>query len=326
MTRARDIADQQDNSGGAVAPFVAGKNAVINGGFDIWQRGTSTTSAGYLADRWYNGFSSGSGTFAQETSVIPTGSRYALKFTASATAQTYHLQVIETANTLQFVGKTVTISSQVAASTSTPMQFFLQYSTTVDAGALTAWTTLVIGTATPTSTTYVPITATTTVPSNAQSLRILFQPTSTIANGVSIYMGQVQLEIGSSATPFSRAGGTIQGELAACQRYYWRWTAGGVYRFTGAGAAYTTTQASIYISYPVTMRTGATALDTSGMTCHLLKNDSYNSTGSFSLANQQESNTQVIYTHGSAIFAAGDFVNLSNAGTSTGYIGFTAEL
>jgi len=35
-----------------------------------------------------------------------------------------------------------------------------------------------------------------------------------------MYVSAFQLEIGSTATAFSRAGGTIQGELAACQRYY----------------------------------------------------------------------------------------------------------
>ena len=54
MTRSRDIADQQENLGGAVAPFVAGKNKIINGDFGVWQRGTSGFGLGaaFNADRW----------------------------------------------------------------------------------------------------------------------------------------------------------------------------------------------------------------------------------------------------------------------------------
>ena len=46
MTRARDVADNQENLGGGVPPFVAGKNKIINGDFGIWQRGTSFTNPG----------------------------------------------------------------------------------------------------------------------------------------------------------------------------------------------------------------------------------------------------------------------------------------
>ena len=38
------------------------RNKFINGSFAIWQRGTSSTSTGYLADRWYFGLSGGSAT------------------------------------------------------------------------------------------------------------------------------------------------------------------------------------------------------------------------------------------------------------------------
>jgi hypothetical protein len=37
MTRSRDVADTQDNLGGAVAPYVAGKNKIINGDFFVNQ-------------------------------------------------------------------------------------------------------------------------------------------------------------------------------------------------------------------------------------------------------------------------------------------------
>jgi hypothetical protein len=77
-----------------------------------------------------------------------------------------------------------------------------------------------------------------------------------------------QVEAGSTATPFQTATGTVQGELAACQRYfaksYTQTTApatnssanGLVFAQSGATVA-----ASAYlanVNYPVTMRTNPT--------------------------------------------------------------------
>ena len=205
------------------APFAAGKNAVINGGFDIWQRGTTGTGAGYLADRWYRQSSAGTTTFARESTIVPSGSQYAMKWTQSvANAYANIIQVIETANAIQFAGKTVTLSAQVAASSSQPCTIAVSYSTTVDNTLATGgWTVITAtsgGSATPSSTTYTTISGVFAIPSTAKTLLVEIT-TASIASGVTFYAGNCQLELGSSATTFSRAGGTLQGELAACQRY-----------------------------------------------------------------------------------------------------------
>ena len=260
MSRAQLTSTVEQNTGGAVSPYVAGKNAVINGGMDIWQRSTSSSTLGNYttADRWYVGAYSGTGTFAQESTTVPSGSRYSLKFTASATSQPYAYQVIETANAQQFAGQTVTLSSKLAASTSTAIAVGLEYSTSTDAAVGGSWTGITPsagGTATPTSTTFISGTATFAVPSTAKSLRVGFYTVSTIASAVVLYIGQVQLETGSIATPFSRAGGTLSGELAACQRYYFKLGGEIATQFSiRQGGYYDANYIGFYCPYPQPMR------------------------------------------------------------------------
>jgi len=203
----------------------AARNNVINGGMDIWQRGTSFTLTGggnfYTADRWFTGATNL--TIAQESSTVPTGYKYSMKVTTSATQQWFVDQFIETSNSLPFAGQTVTFSALVSASTSTNISLGVGYSTTVDASnssSLTSATLVSGGSGTASSGSFTQITGTFTIPSTAKTIAVYFFPTTTATSGTSVYVTGVQLEIGSTATAFSRAGGTIQGELAACMRYF----------------------------------------------------------------------------------------------------------
>ena len=204
-------------------------NVIINGGLDIWQRGTSFTSSGYTADRWYSPIA-GTTTVSQETASLPAGFRYGIKFvTGAASSYAEFNQAFESATVIPLQGQTVTASGWVKISGpySGNWSFDAKYSTSSDAYASqttqVSGSAAVIGTAATTS--WTRFSKTFTVPSNAVGLRLEHFPDALQPSGVTVTMTGMQLELGSVATPFRRNANSIQGELAACQRYYWRFTA-----------------------------------------------------------------------------------------------------
>jgi hypothetical protein len=213
----------------------AGKNIVINGGFDIWQRGTSgTPGTGVysVADRWYAQNASAA-TVSQQTTGAPNGSRYVLRIAGTANGQFCNFaQIIETNNAQQLWGQTSVLSLKLRrnASFATTVTAYVQKSATVDAGNGATWTTIssktIANASMPTGTgvtDWFSDSFTAAIPNDgtANSLRVLIAADAAFtATGQHFEMAQVQLELGSVATTFSRAGGTIQGELSACQRYY----------------------------------------------------------------------------------------------------------
>jgi hypothetical protein len=102
-----------------------------------------------------------------------------------------------------------------------------------------------------------------------------------MATSSTLTIGAVQLEIGSVATPFSRAGGTIAGELAACQRYYTKSYAQGTAPGTAGSAniisAITPSSGTgaffLPVRFPVTMRgtPTITAYDSAGASGKVFK-------------------------------------------------------
>ena len=252
MSRAQLTSTVEQNTGGAVSPYVAGKNFLINGGFDIWQRGTSGLGAGYAADRWFLATS----TASQDTTKVATGCQYSMKVTTSTTTAVAIYQSIETANSVALAGKTVTLSHNLAASTSTLVYYQIGYSTSDNVTPTGSFTTINSNSFTATTTMSAATPLTVAIPSTARTVWVNYY-TGSLASGVSIFFSGMQLEIGSVATPFSRAGGTLSGELAACQRYYWQtaWnTSQATTIMVGGIGTGSTAVAQAYCAHPVTMR------------------------------------------------------------------------
>ena len=244
----------------------AGKNTFINGGFDIWQRGTSFSIASgtpqYTADRWTNYFNA-AGTVTQDTSLVQTGQKYGLRVTASAnSAGNTMYQVVETFNTLPLAGQTVTLSAWVAGTSGKAPTVGIDYSTNTDDTLLGTYTTIT-GTAIKSVTssgTFQQVVYNFAIPSTAKTLRVALY-----SNGMNntdyLTWSRAQLELGSVATPFARAGGTLSGELTACQRYYYRVGGNNVYERFGQGYATSTTNVTVTFNQPTTMRTAPSAID-----------------------------------------------------------------
>jgi hypothetical protein len=178
--------------------------------------------------------------------------------------------MLETSMAQQLWGSASTLQVKLRrnATFNTTITIYLQKSATVDAGNGATWTS--IGTSTITNanlptgtgvTDWVTATVTGTIPNDgtANSLRVLVAADAATGAGAYWEMAQVKLEAGSVATAFTRSGGTIQGELAACQRYCWKATSDAVDKVLAIGMYFNSTVISGMLQFPVTMRTSPTA-------------------------------------------------------------------
>jgi hypothetical protein len=271
----------------------AGKNKLINADFFWNQRNfTSNTTTGlFNFDRWFQSNSGGTFTVTPQSFTLgaaPVAGYESKTFvqgiTASQSAASDYAwfgQKIESVRT--FAGQTATISFWAKAGSGTPKiavelsQFFgsggsPSASVNTYAGQVTlstSWARYSVTVAVPS------ISGKTLGTANDDHLRLnLMVSAGTDYNARSGSLGVqnntfqlwgVQVEYGSTATPFQTATGTIQGELAACQRYFIDFTGNtGTYgTLAFSGSAFSTTQAFMVYQLPVVMRTGA-SITTSG--------------------------------------------------------------
>lgn len=317
------------------------RNAIINGGFDIWQRGTShtPTSYAYTADRWMGfraSFASGL-TISRQTSGLA-GTQYCARVQRNSgntgTQDVNFYYALESAQSTPFAGQTVTLSFYARAGadlSDTTLDYNLRSGTGADQApqSISSWTggsSLGAGTATLT-TSWQRITLTASVASTATQLgfTIINNPTGTAGAADYFEITGVQLEAGSIATPFKRNAPSLQAELAACQRYYWRATAATAFSLFGQGQASSTTVQRALIDLPVILRTAPTSVDYGSI--EISDFVSGYSSGTFTLDTNFSTSKIgcVAYTHGSgALTQYREYVTKATA--STAFVGFSAEL
>lgn len=213
-----------------------GRNVLINGALDIWQRGTSfATSGSYSADRFIVG-RSGGGTGCTFTRVSPSDAtnlpsfRYAMRCQRdsgnTATNGLTFGQVVETSNSIPLAGKMVTLSfyARVGANfTGGTLSSQLYTGTGIDQnGILGAWT----GLANPLSgshavtTTWSRYSVSGTLSPSTTELFINFNsnPVGTAGANDWFEITGVQLEAGAVPTPFEFE--DIGTTITKCERYY----------------------------------------------------------------------------------------------------------
>jgi hypothetical protein len=243
------------------------RNVIINGGFDIWQRGTTFNSvalAAYGPDRWNIG--GASATVSQQSTGAPAGSRFYVRTTSTAAnGACDFIHYIESANIAELRGKQATYQVKLRrnATMNVSLTVRIDKSVTLDAGSGATWVTMgssvVNNGDMPTGTTsndWLTRSLTVTIPNDgtANSVRVLVFQTAVITSGMSWDLAQVQLEEGAVDNDFRRNGNSIQGELAACQRYYYRIGGKQLFQFYGNGYGKSATAADMIIPFPVELR------------------------------------------------------------------------
>jgi hypothetical protein len=272
-------------------------NVIINGNFDIWQRGTSGTS-GYVADRWINTLIGSTAAISRQSFTlgqtdVPNEPKYFHRVVVTSVAGSGNAaifrQYIESVQT--FAGQTVTLSFWAKADASKNIAIDLEQqfgtggspSTGVDAigvttcALTTSWQKFTV------TANFPSISGKTLGTNNNDRINVNFWfDAGSAFNGRTNSLGQqsgtfdiaqVQLEAGDVATPFEVR--TVEQELALCQRYFEKSYAQATAPATATTAGYITssvnsTTTAGYLgfthSYKVTKRASPTVVlyDTAG--------------------------------------------------------------
>ena len=308
------------------APY--SQQSVLNSAMQVWQRGTSIacTSTTYTADRW-QGYRSVAGATVSRQVTGDTTNLPFIQYCArvqrdsanTSTTAIYLAQSFESINSIAYAGKTVTLSFYARSGANFTGAFATRLftGTGTDQNILVSYT----GSANPIAqnttltSTWQRFSYTATLASTATELALRFdyEPTGTAGANDYYEITGVQLELGSVATPFHTYAATIQGELAACMRYFFKPIGGQI------GIAQSTVE--VYVTIPNVMRaaptvvtpTSAVNLDRYGVGSYTQSSAAVVSSGSYVSANA----SGIIYTNFTGLTAGIPYIVTTSGGSVT---------
>jgi len=296
MSQARDLADL---GGSADAGGITGANALINGQFAVAQRATSFVAGAnndtdYTLDRWKL-FSDGNDIVdvTQDTTTVPTNRQYAIALDVETANKKFGIaQIVEQKDCVNLIGGTVTLSFQAKVSATTNLDnvkaAIISWSGTADDPTddmISAWGAEGTDPTLATNFTYentpanlnlttsyatYSVTATVDTASAKNIIVFIWSDVTTTSAGEFLYLSDVKLEAGQTATPFEHR--SYGDELARCQRYYFKILSTSSADAFAVGQNNTTLRADGSLGFPVTMRASPTAIETTGTATDYLIN------------------------------------------------------
>ena len=319
--------------------YAAGKNLVINGDYGIWQRGTSFTSTNgtgfFGADRW-NIYSATTGRTFSRQNTSPSGNTYYTRIQRDSgntnLSQLSLFYTLESAQSKPLAGKTLTLSFYARAganfsAASSTMYSPAVYGTGTDQNQISGFTGSASinnqGNVLTTSWQRFTMTGTVNAAATQVGFQLVYTPVGTAGAADYMDIADVQWEIGSVATAFQTATGTLQGELAACQRYYTRFSNDSAFDFFASGLFSSTTQGRSIFPLPVQMRVSPTTLDTGG--AFAVSNGTLSLGASSPTIGTATPNAATVYWVTSGATASQPLMLISDNNATT-YVGLSSEL
>ena len=303
------------------------RNRVINGNFYADQRNvgasqtiTAAAALAYTVDRFYAYCTGANVTGQRVAGTAPNA--YLYRFTGAASVTKIGFaQRIENLNCQDLAGSTATLSVDLSNSLLTTVTWTASYANTANTfGTLASPTVTSIATGTFTvNSTLTRYNVNISIPSAATTgIQIELSVGAQISGTWNI--GNVQLELGSVATPFEQR--PIGLELALCQRYLpaysYNMSGTSCYEPIGIGQFDNTTALSAYCKFPVTTRVPPTGITASAAADFFVRyNNVNNAVSAIVLAASSGINGALvnITTSGASLGACGIFYTKNTVGS-----------